>query len=133
MGPYHEFALYRGIQDDHRDHQSSENLLKPYNVEIRANAARQSWDVDGLHLEVALAGGSREECESWYVTLKRSIDVCFALKRSLRVADPQFRHNPAGQRYLGRTAMARTVARNRENPPVFGHFALNRRGESAIL
>lgn len=72
MGPYHEFALYRGIQDGHRDHQSRENLLKPHNVEIRANAARQSWDVDGLHLEVTLSGGSREDCESWYVTLTRS-------------------------------------------------------------
>lgn len=72
MGPYHEFALYRGVQDDHRDHQSADNLLKPHIVEIRANAARHSWDVDGLHLEVALSGGSREECESWYLTLKRS-------------------------------------------------------------
>ncbi len=72
MGPHHEFALYRGIQEDHRDHNSSANLLKPYIVEIRANAARQSWDVDGLHLEVSLAGGSRDDCESWYVTLTRS-------------------------------------------------------------
>jgi hypothetical protein len=30
------------------------------------------WDVDGLHLEVVLAGGSREECESWFITLKRA-------------------------------------------------------------
>jgi hypothetical protein len=72
MGPYHEFALYRGIQDEHRDHQSPDNLLKPHTVQIQANAARHAWDVDGLHLEVALSGGSREDCESWYVTLKRS-------------------------------------------------------------
>jgi hypothetical protein len=72
MGPYHEFALYRGIQDEHRDHQSGENLLKPHTVEIRANAARQTWDVEGLHLEVALSGGSREDCESWYLVLTRS-------------------------------------------------------------
>jgi hypothetical protein len=72
MGPYHEFALYRGIQDEHRAHNSSENLLQPYNIPLRANAARHSWDVDGLHLEVVLAGGSREDCESWYVTLKRA-------------------------------------------------------------
>jgi hypothetical protein len=71
MGPYHDFALYRGIQDDHRDHNSPDNLLKPHTVEIRANAARHTWDVDGLRLEVALSGGSREDCESWYVTLKR--------------------------------------------------------------
>ena len=72
MGPYHEFALYRGIQDEHRAHNSAENLLKRYNIEMKANAARRSWDVDGMHLEVALAGGSREDCESWYVTLKRA-------------------------------------------------------------
>lgn len=72
LGPFHEFAFFRGIQDDHRDHRSSENLLKPYNLEIRANTARQSWDVDGMHLEIALAGGSREQCESWFVSLKRT-------------------------------------------------------------
>ena len=72
MGPYHEFALFRGIQDAHRDHTSAENLLKPFNIEVRGNRAQQSWDANGLHLDVALAGGSREECESWFVTLKRS-------------------------------------------------------------
>jgi hypothetical protein len=72
MGPYHEFALFRGIQDDHREHSSAENLLKPYNLEISANRSKQTWDADGLHLEVSLAGGSREECESWFVTLRRS-------------------------------------------------------------
>jgi hypothetical protein len=71
MGPYHEFALFRGIQDGHREHNSGGNLLKPYNLEIRGNAARQAWDVDGLHLEISLAGGSREQCESWFVSLKR--------------------------------------------------------------
>jgi hypothetical protein len=72
MGPYHEFALYRGIQDAHRDHSSAENLLRPFKVELQGNSAHQSWDVAGMHLEVGLAGGSREECESWYVTLTRS-------------------------------------------------------------
>jgi hypothetical protein len=72
LGPYHEFALFRGVQDEHRAHNSTDNLLKPYNVEIRVNAARQSWDVYGLHLEIALAGGSREDCESWFVSLRRA-------------------------------------------------------------
>ncbi len=69
LGPYHEFALFRGIQDEHRDHDSAENLLKPHTVEIRANRGTQTWDVAGLHLEVTLSGGSRDECESWYVRL----------------------------------------------------------------
>jgi hypothetical protein len=72
MGPYHEFALFRGIQEEHRDHASADNLLKPFNLELRGNTAKHTWDVDGLHLEVVLAGGSREECESWFITLKRS-------------------------------------------------------------
>jgi hypothetical protein len=69
LGPYHEFALFLGIQDAHRDHSSPENLLKPHTVELKANRATQSWTVAGMHLEVALSGGSREECESWYVRL----------------------------------------------------------------
>jgi hypothetical protein len=72
LGPFHEFALFRGIQEEHRDHASAGNLLKPYNLEIRANAARHTWDADGMHLEIALAGGSREQCESWFVSLKRA-------------------------------------------------------------
>ena len=71
LGPYHEFVLFRGIQDEHRDHTSTGNLLKPFNVELQGTSAKRSWNVDGLQLEVALAGGSREECESWFITLKR--------------------------------------------------------------
>jgi hypothetical protein len=71
MGPHHEFAFFRGIQDGHRDHNSPENLLRPFNIEPRGQSARHSWDVAGLRLQVVMAGGSREECESWYVTLQR--------------------------------------------------------------
>src|SRR5947207_9504783 len=56
MGPYHEFALFRGVQDEHRDHASAENLLRPYTVEVARNLARQKWHVAGLNLEVSLAG-----------------------------------------------------------------------------
>jgi hypothetical protein len=72
MGPYHEFALFRGIQDEHREHTSPENLLKPFMVEVAANVGKQRWDVGGLRLDVALAGGSREDCESWWVQLRRA-------------------------------------------------------------
>lgn len=72
LGPYHEFALFRGIQDEHRDHRSRENLLQPHNVEVRANRAAQAWDAAGLRFEVALGGGARSECESWFVVLRRA-------------------------------------------------------------
>jgi hypothetical protein len=70
LGPYHDFALFTGIQDEHRDHGSRDNLLNPHTVELQANRGRQAWDVLGLRLEVSLAGGSREECESWFVRLQ---------------------------------------------------------------
>ena len=72
MGPYHEFALFRGVQDEHREHRSADNLLKPYDVEVISNRAGQVWDASGLRLEVRLAGGSSAHCESWFVTLAPS-------------------------------------------------------------
>ena len=72
MGPFHEFALFHGVQDDHRDHNSSDNLLRPHTVEVTGGSGRQKWDAAGMHLEVTLAGGSREDCESWWIILRRA-------------------------------------------------------------
>jgi hypothetical protein len=71
LGPFHEFALFKGIQEDHREHGSAANLLRPHVVELQGTLAQKRWQVEDLVLEVALAGGSRDECESWFVTLKR--------------------------------------------------------------
>jgi hypothetical protein len=72
LGPYHEFALFRGIQDEHRAHDSSANLLRPFNVEVGSNRASHSWEAAGLHLDVSLGGGSNEDCESWFLSLRRA-------------------------------------------------------------
>jgi len=72
MGPFHDFALFRGVQDDHRAHDSADNLLRPHLVEVDGTYGHRTWDVGGLRLEVTLAGGSRSECESWWLTLTRS-------------------------------------------------------------
>jgi hypothetical protein len=69
LGPYHDFALFLGIQDAHRDHSSADNLLNPHTVEIRGNRGTHQWTAAQLRLDVALSGGAREDCESWFVRL----------------------------------------------------------------
>jgi hypothetical protein len=72
MGPRREFAIFKGIQDAHRDHDSPENLLKPYRVPMEAGRAKQRWEVPSLNLAftATLAGGSRTDCESWFIILE---------------------------------------------------------------
>ena len=38
MGPRREFAIFKGVQDEHRDHESPDNLLKPFRVPSRRAA-----------------------------------------------------------------------------------------------
>ena len=72
MGPRREFAIFAGVQDVHRDHESPENLLKPFRVAMDAGRAKQRWDIPSLSLAftVTLAGGSRTDCESWFILLE---------------------------------------------------------------
>jgi hypothetical protein len=72
LGPRREFAIFKGVQDAHRDHDSPENLLKPYRVTMDAGRAKQRWEIPSLNLvfTVALAGGSRTDCESWFIVLE---------------------------------------------------------------
>ena len=72
MGPRFEFAIFQGIQDAHRDHDAPENLLKPFRVPMESGRAKQHWEVPSLKvsLTVTLAGGSRTDCESWFILLE---------------------------------------------------------------
>jgi hypothetical protein len=72
MGPRREFALFKGVQDAHRDHDSHDNLLKPYRVPLDSGRAKQRWEIPSLNLALTatLAGGSRTDCESWFVILE---------------------------------------------------------------
>jgi hypothetical protein len=72
LGPKREFAIFAGVQDEHREHGSPANLLKPYRVVMDTMRARQSWKIPSLKLAltVAMGGGSTTDCESWYVVLK---------------------------------------------------------------
>ncbi len=71
MGPRREFAIFEGVQDQHRSHGDPENLLTPFRV-AEGPQARQRWEIPALDLAftVALGGGSRTDCESWFVLLE---------------------------------------------------------------
>jgi len=72
LGPRREFAIFKDVQDAHRDHGSPENLLKPFRVALDAGRAKQHWEIPSLNVSftVTLAGGSRTDCESWYILLE---------------------------------------------------------------
>lgn len=71
LGPRREFAIFKGVQEEHREHDSPENLLKPYRVIMEGTRARRQWDIPSLNLRftVSLGGGSTMDCESWYILL----------------------------------------------------------------
>jgi hypothetical protein len=73
LGPRREFAIFKGVQEEHRDHNSPDNLLTPHVVQLEAGRAKHRWEIPSLNLAftVTLAGGSRMECESWFIVLER--------------------------------------------------------------
>ena len=72
LGPRNEFAIFKGVQDQHREHESLDNLLKPYEVSFEGTQARQRWVIPSLKLifTVSLAGGFRTDCDSWFIVLE---------------------------------------------------------------
>jgi hypothetical protein len=73
LGPKREFAIFKEVQEEHRGHPSQDNLLGPnYAVVMEAGRARQTWEIPSLNLKftVTLAGGSRTDCESWFILLE---------------------------------------------------------------
>jgi len=71
LGPRREFAIFKGVQEEHREHDDPANLLKPYRVLMEGSRARQHWEIPSLNLSftVSLGGGSTMDCESWYILL----------------------------------------------------------------
>lgn len=72
LGPGREFALFKGIAEEHRDHGSPQNLLQPHRVPMEASRAKQRWEISSLSLvfTVTLAGGARTDCDSWFILLE---------------------------------------------------------------
>jgi hypothetical protein len=71
LGPRREFAIFTGVQDEHREHDSAANLLQPYRLDGEGNLTKHEWKIPSLNLvfTATLAGGSRSDCESWYILL----------------------------------------------------------------
>jgi len=71
MGPRREFAIFEGVQEEHRPHDSPANLLRPYKLDVEGNLASHEWKIPSLNLvfTASLSGGSRGDCESWYILL----------------------------------------------------------------
>lgn len=72
LGPHDEFAIFKGVQDAHREHGSPDNLLMPYRVPMEGGRAKRRWEIPslGLAFTATLAGGSRAECDSWFILLE---------------------------------------------------------------
>jgi hypothetical protein len=72
LGPAREFAIFPAVQSEHRAHTSPENLLQGYNVRMQHNRAKQRWEIPSLNLvfTVTMGGGSRTDCENWYIVLE---------------------------------------------------------------
>ena len=72
LGPRDEFAIFEGVQEMHREHASPANLLMPSRVPTEGGRAKRRWEIPslGLAFTVTLAGGSRAECESWFIVLE---------------------------------------------------------------
>lgn len=71
LGPFHDFALYTTEQPDDHDHQDDGNWLR--RVPTLNTLTTREWHLPELNIGVRVteAGGSREECESYYVVVKR--------------------------------------------------------------
>lgn len=71
LGPRREFAIFKGVEEEHREHEVAENLLKPFRVAMEGTRAQRRWEIPSLNLvfTVALGGGSTMDCESWYILL----------------------------------------------------------------
>lgn len=74
MGPKWDFAIFKDVIDEHRLHDGIENLLghNTHEVPIVNGYAKKRWAIPSLNLvfTVTMAGGSRTDCESWYVLLE---------------------------------------------------------------
>lgn len=74
MGPHDEFALFRGSSPMEQGHDTRLNLLRPaYHVfDVETFRGDRTWTALNLWINVVAAGGSRTDCQSFYVLIERT-------------------------------------------------------------
>jgi hypothetical protein len=72
LGPRWEFAIFKGVQKEHRPHESPDNLLKPFRLQLENTLVKHRWEIPslGIAFTASMGGGSRTECESWFIVLE---------------------------------------------------------------
>lgn len=65
LGPNDEFVLFKGVQETHRAHDTTANLLYPgYHVGSLDTATHsRQWSALGVWISVVEAGGSSDACD----------------------------------------------------------------------
>jgi hypothetical protein len=77
LGPRDEFAFFIGHPEDD-DHTNKDNKFSAYHYkDVEALAGGRNWSVDAgryhLVFNAILAGGSRDECESYFIKLTKRL------------------------------------------------------------
>lgn len=74
LGPYDDFAIFKGEEPEGDDHDSPLNLLGKYHhaLSLPVRNGRRTWTIPslGLWVSVVQGGGSRDECSAWYVRIE---------------------------------------------------------------
>lgn len=78
MGPHDEFALFdHMVNDEPNAHASADNLLGPaYHMsDLRTVRGDRTWRLPRLKIwiNIVRAGGSREDCESFYIRVEDTL------------------------------------------------------------
>lgn len=79
LGPFDEFALFRaGEEPDPDNHYTTANLLaEPHALRKSGRNGSRQWNIPSLNLWISVvqAGGSRDDCQAFYVLIKSTREL----------------------------------------------------------
>ena len=105
MGPRREFAIFKGVQDAHREHDSPDNLLKPFRVTFENGRAKQRWEIPSLNLAFTVDDGRRLADR-----LRELVHPPRAARQNFTLISSSRRCDPAAARLSHRPSILRSMA-----------------------